>query len=62
MAHLNLFLAGWRGYFRHGNSTTVFHDLDRFAGERLARFISASTGATGGTTACGSWPGTTTWG
>ena len=28
VAHLNVFLAGWRGYFRHGNSTTVFHDLD----------------------------------
>lgn len=36
---LNLFLRGWRGYFAHGNSTTVFHDLDEFTVERLARFI-----------------------
>ena len=36
---LNLFLVGWRGYFAYGNSTTVFHDLDEFVTERLARFI-----------------------
>ena len=47
VSHLNLFLAGWRGYFRHGNSTTVFHDLDRFAEERLARFISGKHGRHG---------------
>ncbi len=47
VAHLNLFLAGWRGYFRHGNSTMVFHDLDRFAEERLARFISGKHGRHG---------------
>ena len=38
--HLNQFLLGWRGYFRYGNSTVVFHDLDEFVVERLARFIS----------------------
>ena len=36
---LNLFLVGWRGYFAFGNSTTVFHDLDEFVAERVARFI-----------------------
>ncbi|HTT88046.1 MAG TPA: group II intron reverse transcriptase/maturase, partial [Acidimicrobiales bacterium] len=36
---LNLFLLGWRGYFAFGNSTTVFHDLDEFVAERVARFI-----------------------
>ena len=36
---LNRFLLGWRGYFRHGNSTRVFHDLDEFVTERVARFI-----------------------
>ena len=36
---LNQFLLGWRGYFRRGNSTTVFHDLDEFVAERVARFI-----------------------
>jgi RNA-directed DNA polymerase len=42
--NLNGFLTGWRGYFRHGNSTTVFHDLDQFVVERLARFISNKHG------------------
>ena len=42
--NLNQFLVGWRSYFRHGNSTKVFHDLDRFAVERLARFISNKHG------------------
>lgn len=42
--NLNQFLVGWRSYFRHGNSTKVFHDLDRFAVERLARFISKKHG------------------
>ena len=41
---LNLFLRGWRGYFAYGNSTTVFHDLDEFTVERLARFISNKHG------------------
>ena len=41
---LNQFLVGWRGYFAHGNSTTVFHDLDEFVVERLARFISKKHG------------------
>ncbi|MGH3504751.1 MAG: group II intron reverse transcriptase/maturase [Nocardioidaceae bacterium] len=42
--HLNRFLVGWRGYFRYGNSTMVFHDLDEFTKERLARFISNKHG------------------
>ncbi|HXO23012.1 MAG TPA: group II intron reverse transcriptase/maturase [Streptosporangiaceae bacterium] len=41
---LNLFLRGWRGYFANGNSTTVFHDLDEFVTERLARFITKKHG------------------
>ena len=44
IVHLNRFLIGWRSYFRWGNSTTVFHDLDEFAVERLARFISNKHG------------------
>jgi RNA-directed DNA polymerase len=47
VASLNRFLLGWRGYFRYGNSTTVFHDLDEFAVERLARFISKKRGRHG---------------
>ncbi len=42
--NVNRFLVGWRDYFRYGNSTTVFHDLDQFTVERLARFISNKHG------------------
>jgi RNA-directed DNA polymerase len=38
-ANLNRFLTGWGGYFRRGNSTTQFHKLDRYAVERLGRFV-----------------------
>jgi RNA-directed DNA polymerase len=41
---LNRFLVGWRGYFAFGNSTVVFHDLDEFVAERMARFISNKHG------------------
>ena len=44
---LNRFLAGWRGYFAYGNSTTVFHDLDQFVTERMARFITKKHGRRG---------------
>lgn len=47
VGNLNRFLVGWRSYFRHGNSTTVFHDLDRFVTERLARFITNKHGYRG---------------
>jgi RNA-directed DNA polymerase len=41
---LNRFLRGWRGYFRRGHSTSVFHDLDQFVVERMARFLSKKHG------------------
>ncbi len=44
---LNRFLVGWRGYFRSGNSTMVFHDLDRFVTDRMARFIANKHGYRG---------------
>jgi RNA-directed DNA polymerase len=44
---VNGFLRGWRSYFGHGNSTTVFHDLDRFVADRIARFISKKHGHSG---------------
>lgn len=47
VGRLNLFLGGWRSYFRYGNSTKVFHHLDRFTEERLARFISDKHGRRG---------------
>ncbi|MGH9382613.1 MAG: group II intron reverse transcriptase/maturase [Thermoanaerobaculia bacterium] len=39
VANLNRFLTGWGGYFRRGNSTVQFHKLDRYAVERLGRFV-----------------------
>ena len=33
-----------RPYFAKGNSTTVFHDLDEFVKERVARLISTKHG------------------
>lgn len=47
VASVNEFLQGWRAFFGRGNSTTVFHDLDRFAVERIARFISSKHGHPG---------------
>jgi len=44
VGRVNRFLVGWRSYFARGNSTMVFHDLDEFVVERLARFISAKHG------------------
>jgi len=44
VGNLNQYLIGWRGYFAKGNSTTVFHDLDEFTTERMARFISNKHG------------------
>ena len=44
---LNRFLAGWRGYFAYGNSTKVFHDLDQFVTERMARFVTKKHGRHG---------------
>ncbi len=44
---LNQFLAGWRGYFANGNSTTVFHSLESFVVKRIALFISKKHGRHG---------------
>ena len=44
VANLNRFLTGWGGYFRRGNSTTQFHKLDRYAVERLGRFVGQRRG------------------
>jgi RNA-directed DNA polymerase len=44
VGRINRFLVGWRGYFAKGNSTTVFHDLDEFVVERMARLISTKHG------------------
>jgi RNA-directed DNA polymerase len=36
---VNRFLRGWGAYFRYGNSTQQFKQLDAYVFERLARFI-----------------------
>jgi RNA-directed DNA polymerase len=36
---INLFLRGWAGYFRYGNSTHAFDQIRRYALMRLALFI-----------------------
>jgi RNA-directed DNA polymerase len=45
---LNRFLRGWGNYYRYGNSSRVFHKLDNYVIERLARFISKKHGHGGG--------------
>jgi Reverse transcriptase (RNA-dependent DNA polymerase)/Group II intron, maturase-specific domain len=39
VANLNRFLIGWGGYFRRGNSSRHFAKIDRFAFDRVARFL-----------------------
>ena len=39
VARLNLFLRGWGGYFRTGNSATKFVSLDRYVAWRLHRLL-----------------------
>ena len=36
---LNLFLRGWAGYFRYGNSARLFGPIRNYALERLAGFV-----------------------
>ena len=39
VARLNRFLIGWGGYFRRGNSSRHFDTIDRYAFDRVARFL-----------------------
>jgi RNA-directed DNA polymerase len=39
IARLNLFLRGWGNYFRTGNATNKFRDLDRHVAWRLKRLL-----------------------
>jgi RNA-directed DNA polymerase len=36
---MNLFLRGWSGYFRYGNSARIFDAISQYARERLAGFV-----------------------
>jgi len=39
VAEVNRVVRGWGAYFRAGNSARKFHDVDRYACERLTRFV-----------------------
>ena len=41
VAKLNPIIRGWRNYFRVGNSTKKFQDLDRYARQRVVQWIRA---------------------
>ena len=41
VGELNMFLRGWAGYFRYGNSAAKLDWISRYAAERLVRFIAA---------------------
>jgi group II intron reverse transcriptase/maturase len=45
--YLNLMIRGWRNYFRMGNSTKKFQDLDRYVRLRLRQLARARKGARG---------------
>jgi group II intron reverse transcriptase/maturase len=45
--YLNRVIRGWRNYFRIGNSTKKFQDLDRYVEERLRRWMRWIRGARG---------------
>ena len=41
VAKLNPLIRGWRTYFREGNSTKKFQDLDRYVHQRVVQWIRA---------------------
>ena len=43
VTEVNRALRHWAAYFRVGNSTAKFRDLDRYVRERLARFLAKKT-------------------
>ena len=44
---LDMIIRGWRNYFRIGNSTKKYQDLDRYVGERLRRWVRSQKGTRG---------------
>lgn len=47
VAELNRLVRGWGAYFRVGNSTRKFQQVDEYVRERLGLFLSKKTGRTG---------------
>jgi len=47
VAEVNQVVRGWAGYFRVGNSTRKFKDVDHYVHERLAKFLTKKVGRSG---------------
>ena len=47
VAEVNQVLRGWGGYFRSGNATRQFRQVDRYVRERLGLFLSKKVGRSG---------------
>jgi hypothetical protein len=47
VAEVNQVVRGWAGYFRVGNSTRKFKDVDYYVHERLAKFLANKAGSGG---------------
>ena len=47
VAEVNQMVRGWAAYFRVGNSSRKFHQVDDYVRERLALFLSKKTGRAG---------------
>jgi RNA-directed DNA polymerase len=47
VSEVNQVLRGWGAYFRVGNSTRKFQDVDRYVRERLAKFLAKKAGRGG---------------
>lgn len=47
MAEVNQVLRGWGAYFRVGNASRTFRDVDHYVRERLAKFLAKKAGRGG---------------
>src|SRR6266540_2112884 len=47
VSEVNQVLRGWAAYFRVGNSTRKFMDVDHYVRERLAKFLAKKAGRGG---------------
>ena len=43
--YLNMIIRGWRNYFRIGNSTTKFQELDLYVRQRLRQWVRTQKGS-----------------
>ena len=47
VSEVNRVVRDWASYYRVGNSTRKFHDVDHYVHERLAKFLAKKTGRSG---------------